>query len=97
MTTVYVPLEQIPSQKFSINLNGQYCTLKIYQKDEDVFCDMYVDEIVIWTGIKCLNLVEIKPSNYMGFTGTLYFEDLNGNENPLYTGFGDRWVLVYEY
>lgn len=97
MTTQYVPLEQVPSQQFNIVLNGQDCAIKIYQKDEEVFCDMSVSDVAIWKGIKCLNLVEIKPSSYMGFNGSLYFKDLNGNEDPLYTGFGDRWVLVYGY
>jgi hypothetical protein len=94
--TLRIPLDKIPSQNFNIVLNGQYCGIKIYQKYNQVFCDLTLNERVLFKGVRCLNLVNIVPGDYLGFNGKLYFADLNGTEDPDYTGFNDRWVLVYE-
>lgn len=90
-----IPLTQIPSQQFNIVLGGQNCTIAVYQKDEFVFVDLYVDDILIFAGIKALDRQGIKLAEYMNFDGQIWFEDLNGTENPQYTGFGDRWILYY--
>ena len=90
-----IPLTQIPSQQFDIVLGGQNCNIAVYQKDEYVFLDLSVDNEIIFTGIKALDRQGIKFADYMNFDGQIWFEDLNGTENPQYTGFGDRWILYY--
>ena len=93
--TIIIPLRPIPSQDFQILIGAQGCRLKIYQKDSDVYCDLSVDDIAIWAGILCVLDVGIKPAQYLGFKGNLFFRDLQGNSDPNFTGFGTRWFLEY--
>ena len=90
-----VPLTNEPSQQFQIVLNEQACTLAIYQKDENVFADLWVDEEPIFLGVVCINKVGLKAANYMNFKGQLWFEDTKGSLNPNYKDFGERFVLYY--
>lgn len=90
-----INLAKTPSQSFKINLAMQQCELKIYQKGDYVYCDLTLDEVVQWTGVKCKTGVLIKPVDYVAFKGNLRFRDLQGDEDPVYMGFGDRWVLEY--
>ena len=90
-----VPLSPEPSQQFQVSLNGQNCTIGVYQKDNSVFVDLWVDDEPIFLGIIALDRVGLKLSDYMGFEGQLWFEDQNGTENPVYTGFGTRFLLYY--
>lgn len=90
-----ISLDAIPAQQFQIVLGGQNCQLFVYQKDESVYLDLYVDDNLIFSGMLALDRVGIKPTEALNFKGQLWFEDKNGTENPQYTGFGDRWVLYY--
>lgn len=90
-----IPLTQEPSQEFQITLDGQNCTISIYQKDESVYMDLYVDETPIFLGVSCLDRVGIKEFDYMDFKGQLWFEDLNGTQNPDYSGFNTKYILYY--
>jgi hypothetical protein len=90
-----VPLTSEPNQQFQVALEGQNCTLGIYQKDESVFVDLWVDDNPIFLGMMALDRVGLKISDYMGFEGQLWFADQNGTTNPDYTGFGTRYILYY--
>lgn len=90
-----IPLTSEPNQQFQITLDGQNCTLGVYQKDENVFVDLWVDDNPVFLGVSALDRVGLKISDYMGFEGQLWFEDKNGTMNPDYTGFGNRFNLCY--
>lgn len=92
-----VPLKPIPSQSLMITLNGQQCKIKVYSKSGEVFMDLTVNEVVMFTGILCLNGISILPNDSFNFVGDLYFENSTSTENPDYTLFGDTWFLQYEY
>ena len=90
-----VPLTKEPSQEFQITLGEQNCTLGVYQKDENVYVNLWVGGNPIFLGVSALDRVGLKGFDYMGFKGQLWFEDQNGNENPDYSGFNDRYILYY--
>jgi hypothetical protein len=104
-----IPLQAIPSQTFNITLNSQACTIDVYQKtfysDNNetntqvnivpVFLDLYVSGVLIIGGVLCLNANRIVRDTYLGFVGDLAFYDQQGSSDPIYTGFGDRYLLVY--
>ena len=90
-----IGLAKIPSQVFKINLAAQQCEIKIYQKGSYIYCDLTLNEVPQWVGVKCKTGVLIKPVAYIPFKGDLRFKDLRGDEDPVFTGFGDRWVLEY--
>lgn len=90
-----IPLTQDPSQEFQITLDDQNCTISVYQKDDDVYMDLYVGDKPIFLGVSCLDRVGIKCFDCMNFKGQLWFEDLNGNKNPVYSGFNTQYILYY--
>lgn len=90
-----IPLDPIPNQRFSCNINGQNCVFELVMRGVNLFMNLSVNDEVIINGIICLNKVNLIPYNYLDFNGQLYFEDLQGNSDPFYFGLGTRWVLNY--
>lgn len=60
-----------------------------------MFLDLYVANSLIIGGVICENANRIVRSSYLGFVGDLAFFDTQGEEDPIYTGLGSRWVLDY--
>lgn len=60
-----------------------------------LFCDLSINEVLIWSGVECLNGVDISTGKHLGFTGDLLFMDTMGETDPTYTGLADRYTLLY--
>ena len=60
-----------------------------------LYFDLTIDETNIISGVLCLNRVALVSAKYLGFTGTIYFNDTAGSNDPDYTGLADRYQLVY--
>lgn len=96
MTIAVVPLIATPAQTLAIQLGGQSCRLAVYQKAFGVFVDVYVNDALVIGGVIARNLDRMVRSAYLGFVGDLYFFDTAGVDDPLYPGFGSRYVLIYD-
>jgi len=90
-----VPLLPIPNQTLQINLNGQSCTINIQQFYTGLFLTLYVSNQLLLSCVICENLVRIVVDAYIGFAGDLVFNDTQGTSNPIFTGLGSRFELVY--
>lgn len=90
-----IPLQAIPNQVINAVLGGQNCTIVLYQRDPGLFCNLYVGTALVIGGVICENINRIVRDSYLGFIGDLIFEDLQGDEDPHYSGLGSRWVLCY--
>ncbi len=90
-----VPTQVLPSQTINIVLNNQICQINLYQKFYGLFADLYVDSVLVIGGVLALNLVRIVRDTYLGFSGDLVFTDLQGDQQPYYTGLGTRYIFVY--
>jgi len=97
-----IPLQAIPSQTLAVSLGTQQCTINVYQKFYGVFLDLYSTNAIsgplpslIIGGQICQNINLIVRSLYLGFIGDLAFVDTQGTSNPIYTGLGTRFMLVY--
>ncbi|MHB1956793.1 MAG: phage baseplate plug family protein [Sulfobacillus sp.] len=90
-----VPLQPVPSQQIQVTLDGQLCAFSVYVKNQCMLFDAQVNGSAIAYGIQCKNLVHLVPTAYLGFTGILTFYDTQGMDDPIYTGLGSRWVLLY--
>lgn len=94
MTTL-VPLKSVPNQSEQILLDGQSCVISVYQLDYGLFMDLYVSGQLITSSNICQNLNRIVRRLYFGFSGDFVFQDTQGNDDPVYTGLGSRFVLWY--
>jgi len=90
-----VPLRQIPNQTLQCQLNGQPCTIDVFQYRYGLFMNLYVNGDLVIGSVLCENLVLIVRDTYLGFSGDFCFFDTQGIDNPVYTGVGSRYVLVY--
>lgn len=90
-----IPIQSVPSQQFQVTLDEQLCAFSIYVKNQCMFFDAVVNGAQIAYAVQCKNLVQLIPTAYLGFTGLLVFYDTQGYSDPIYTGLGSRWVLLY--
>jgi hypothetical protein len=85
----------IPNQQLSCQLNSQAVGVNIYQYAYGLFMDVYVAGTAIITGVICENLNLIVRDAYLGFQGDFVWFDGVGASDPVYTGIGTRFKLVY--
>lgn len=60
-----------------------------------LFCDLSINNTIIWSGVPCLNVTNISTGAHLGFSGALVFADTMGTTDPTYTGLADRYALLY--
>lgn len=90
-----VPLQPIPNQTLTVNLDGQITQINVYQRGANVFIDVLVNNVGIIYGVVAQNLNRVVRSLYLGFQGDLAFIDNQGSTDPVYTGLGTRYSLAY--
>lgn len=90
-----VPLRAIPNQTLQVQLNGQACTINVFQFRYGLFITVEVGAQLIIASVICKNLVVIVRDAYLGFSGDFVFVDTQGTSDPVYTGLGSRYQLVY--
>jgi hypothetical protein len=105
----FIPIQPVASQSFSVTLAGQSCQINVYQKtwyetgpDEGeflpqyaVYLDLYVNNALLIGGVICRNMVRIVRDAYFGFIGDLAFYDSQGADDPVASGLGSRFQLIY--
>lgn len=94
-TMLIVPTQPVPNQNFQVVLNGQQMTFNLSQTAFGLFMDVLLSGVAIITGQICLNQEPLVQQVYTGFSGELIFVDVQGTSDPVYTGLGSRFVLVY--
>lgn len=90
-----VPLQAVPNQTLQAQLGGQACTLNVYQLTYGLFIDVYVGSALVCAGVICENMTLVVRYAYLGFSGDLVFFDTQGDDDPVFSGFGSRFLLVY--
>ncbi len=94
-----IPLSRLAAQTVNVVLDGQYCTLSVYWRQERLYLDLDSDGVAVCRGAICQNGADVPQSKSPRFSGTLHFFDLEGNRPPhwerLHNGDSGRWVLVY--
>ena len=92
---VEVPLIATPAQKVAVILDSQDCVLRVYQRGNYLFSDLEADGAQAWQGFICQDRVNLKQYDYLPFRGGLYFVDLEGREQPHFSGLGERFPLLF--
>ena len=90
-----IPISAVPSQSLSVQLAGQQCQISVYQKSTGVFMDLSANGVPIVSAMLCLDRVKLVRHPYLEFIGDLAFVDTQGAQDPDYTGFGARYLLIY--
>lgn len=95
MADLQIPLRQIPNQSLSCVLSGQSCVITIRMLGENLYLSLSKDGSPICQNVILVDRSAIVRTIYTGFVGDLIVVDKAGQENPRYTGWNDRWVLLY--
>ena len=90
-----IPIQDVPSQTFTINLAGQQTQINLYTRTTGMYCDVLVNNTLIIGGVYCANLAKIVQNTYLGFIGDLIFYDTQGDTPPSSPGLGKRYVFYY--
>lgn len=88
-----ISLQKIPNQTLSTVLNEQVVSLNFYTTNKMLFCDFYLNKVLIQGDIKCNNAVNLLQYT-SDFVGYLFFWDTLEQE-PNYLNFGDSTTLNY--
>lgn len=91
-----IPLTPTPSQVVNVLLSGQDCKLNVYQKTTGLFVDVFIGAVAIKTAQLARDRVVLVRHKYLGFIGDLFFKDLQGLDDPEYSGLGSRFILGYQ-
>ena len=100
MTQTIINLVNEPNISVSANItdaNGDVHSVDINLRtmpDKSLIMDLIIDDVVQFYGRRCVNRMPLMLSQFIG--GNFYFYDQYGNSDPEYTGFNDRYVLVYD-
>ena len=92
---ILVSVAAVPNQSLQVQLGGQSCTLNIAQTAYGLFMDVIVGTEQIIAGVICQNWNRIVRSLYLGFVGDFAWIDTQGDDDPIYTGIGSRYQLIY--
>lgn len=90
-----IPIAAVPNQTIAVPVAGQNCQVSIYQKTTGLYMDVLVDNEPIILSVICEDRNRIVRDAYLGFIGDFAFYDTQGVTDPVYTGFGSRYLLLY--
>lgn len=95
-----VPVGAVAGQTLTINLGQQACLIELRTMglgaDAHLYFTLTVGGAPVVTTRVCRNLQRLLlDAQYRGFHGDFVFIDTQGDADPVYTGLGTRWVLVY--
>lgn len=90
-----IPLNAVSSQSLNVLLGGQNCQINVYQKSTGLYLDLSINNSPVVSTVICRDRVKLVRYQYHDFVGDLCFADTQGDDDPVYTGLGDRFILVY--
>jgi hypothetical protein len=90
-----ISVQALPNQTLNVQLGSQAVTLNIYQQMFQLAMDVVSGGDLVASCIPCLNLNRIVRYAYLGFSGDFVWFDTQGTDDPVYTGVGARWQLLY--
>lgn len=90
-----IPLQAVPAQIVSVVLAGQNCQIHVFQKSTGLFVDLSVNNNRLLSTRLARNAVPLVRHKYFGMIGDLMFLDMQGMDDPYYSGLDSRFKLVY--
>ena len=95
MNVQTISLQPAAAQQVEVALNKQPCTIRVCQRDGDIYVDLYVNGEAVVLGALARDRVGLTRHSHLPFKGELLVVDTHGTDDPHYTGFGERWLLAH--
>jgi len=91
-----IPLQQVPNQTLRASLGGLDCQILISQRERGVFVSVSASGLGdVASNALALTGVGIIDNELTGFIGQLVFIDTLADEDPDFSSFDDRFILMY--
>lgn len=90
-----IPIRAVPSQTIQVTLSGQPVTLYLRQLGGRQYISVSLAGTVLCETVLMVNRSAIIRAAYTGFVGDIAVYDTQGDEAPEYTGWGSRWLLLF--
>lgn len=72
---IEIPLTSYPDQELQIDLGGQACTIRVFERAGFMYMDLTVRRTKILKGTLCQPTTPIIPRTVRGFSGQFYVID----------------------
>lgn len=92
---ITIALQPVPNQTVSCAAGGQQLRLAIYHRLGKIYMDVNCNGTDIANGAICLNGAKVVKSAYL-MVGNLAIVDIQGANDPEYSGLGSRYLLIYD-
>lgn len=93
MKVYTIPIADERSQRLSVTLGRQEVDIALTMRLGKLYIDVKANRVPVVSGRVCLNKESIVNEAFRPFVGELYFEDLQGNDDPVFGELGKRFVL----
>lgn len=90
-----IPIRAVPSQTVQVTLAGQPVTLCLRQLGGRQYISVSWAGTVLCETVLMVNRSAIIRAAYTGFVGDIAVYDTQGDDAPEYTGWGSRWLLLF--
>lgn len=90
-----IPLRPIPSQVVQVSLADQPVTLYLRELGGRQYLSASWSGVVLCESVQLVNRSAVIRAPYTGFIGDIAVYDTQGDEAPQFTGWGDRWRLIF--
>ena len=97
MNFLQIPLQDVANQNVSVSLNGQRCSIYLNDMNGRQYMTVKLNGNYICNNVLLQSGFPVIGAAYTGFIGDFMVVDLQGNSYPVYSGWNDRWLLVYMY
>lgn len=92
---VEVPLSSLPSQELSLVLGNQDVTVRVLTRGDYLYLDILKESTPVIQGQLIVTGQNLLPSGLSNFVGNFQMVDINGTSDPVYTGLGTQYRLLY--
>lgn len=92
---VEVPLSALPSQELSLVLGNQDVTVRVLTRGDYLYLDVLKETDPVILGQLIVTGQNLLPVGLSDFVGNFQMIDLNGDSDPVYTGLGTQFRLLY--
>lgn len=93
---VEIPLQSVGNQTLDTVLDGQNCSLSLsYKPAQGLFASFTVNGVSVLTSRLVRTGAALIGATHLGFAGELILVDALGTSDPVYSGLGQRWRLLY--
>lgn len=97
MSFTEIPVQAVPTQSFSAPLDTGTAQITLTTTNIGLLADVVYEGIPVCSGRLCLDRTNLNTSPYLGLPSGLYFVDLRGTSDPVWSdmGPGKRFRFYY--